>query len=368
MDQRVPSADEDLFMIGAAAGIPNSVYRVWAVQDKFVPLKLFNDTGGKPLFDNPPDIDVLQVNGIVLGGISGGPVVDRRGAALGVASGSLFEGGSYGWAIPAREVAGLLSVSPRHDKPTDIARWPPIPLISTKLRSTEYFVRRDESALNSLQDFTRTVNIMDALNQKIFLDSSMVGREFVAYSSAINVSLAGRNIYGTGPVTVSDLNYFINQSLNALSFPRYRQTAAGLRQTLSKRYRTDGEIRSLLSRLSEAANRSGIDSDAAEHLQQEIVQVVQSDPEISTNTYEGIRGIDTGALIEALDRVTARTNLQFTTLSEASNYRDDLQFCVDQLGRYQLNFINWEFKEKTYFAKAAELLRKYWGVMVYVPE
>jgi hypothetical protein len=363
---RIAPVDEDLFMIGSAAGIPNSTYTVRLVQSQLVPITAFNNTRGQPLFDKPPKTEVLQIAGIVYGGISGGPLIDRQGNVLGVLSGSLNEGGSYGWVIPSRDVEQMLTSTPTRQK-LDTAVWPPVPFRTALLRSTEYFVRQDTAVQNEFDGFTAKANRLSSINNAIELDALLLSSNLSQDATSIRVVLATPQSFG--PVTPSEINNSFLVSTRSILFGGNWQRLKSLRANLGERYAIDRGLRGLVSRLGEVANREGLDPASTEKIHQAAQTIAASDPEVASNNFEGQRGVDIRSLTNALDKVLTKREFKFSTLEEARRYMNALQTSADLLNDYNSGpFRSWVPKEKLYFEDAAKFLRRFRPVLVYVPE
>jgi S1-C subfamily serine protease len=85
------------------------------------------DNKNKLLFSR--DIDVISVSSTIYRGVSGAPLIDDI-RAIGVLSGSINEGGTEAWAIPAKYVSDLHSVGTPGKTAAQMAPWPKLTLMS----------------------------------------------------------------------------------------------------------------------------------------------------------------------------------------------------------------------------------------------
>jgi hypothetical protein len=359
IQDRIPGTDEGLFMAGAAAGMRNQIYAVRLVQPHLVPLRAFNDTRGQPLFSSPPSATVFQIASIVYGGMSGGPVIDGSGFAVGVLGGSFREKGGYGWAIPAQMLIAILNRPSMRVLPQQILEWPPILLLSGTLRSTEYFVRRDTDTFARIDNFAANTYRLDTINRRI--DANIM-----SYSIPLQEMLSWFNVGLTNAsnITVADFNDLIESQVVWFfkNTDHYRQ----MRSDLAGRQSLDRELRQAISTLSNSVNRRNLAASSVDELNEAIKRVVRYS-KVSTSTYEDIIGVDMTGLLRCLDIITGRSQVPFSTFAEAALFRDNLQKCAGELALYG-EFYKWRSDEHFFYEGAAGLLRQYEGVVVYVPE
>jgi hypothetical protein len=357
---RIPGTDEDLFMAGTTAGMQNKIYTVRLVQPHLVPLRDFNDTRGNPLLSSPPSADVFQIASIIYRGMSGGPLIDRSGFAVGVLSGSFGESGSYGWAIPVQMLATVLNRPSMHIVPRQIVEWPPIQLLSGTLRSTEYFVRKDTETFAQIDSFTANSYRLDTINRRI--DASIM-----SYSTQLHEMLSWFNVGLTNAsnITVADFNDLIESQVVWFfkNVDHYRQ----MRSDLATRQSLDRQLRQAISALSNSVNGRNLPASSVVELNEAIRSVVVRYSKVANSTYEEIIGVDMTGLLRCLDIITGRSQMNFSTFAEATIIRDNLQKCAGELDFYG-EFYKWKSDEHFFYEGAAGLLRQYGGVAVYVPE
>jgi hypothetical protein len=359
IQDRMPGIDEGLFMAGTAAGMRNQIYPVRLAQPSPVPLRDFIDSRGRPLFNNPPSTNVLQIAGVIHAGMSGGPVINGSGLAVGVLSGSFGERASYGWAIPAQMLIAILNRPSMHVVPQQILEWPPIPILSGT-RSTEYFVRKDTDTFAQIENFTADSYRLYATNRRIDANITSYRIPLHEILSWVNVGLAN-----TSHITVSDFNDLIDTQIVWFfnNMDHYRQ----MRADLASRQSLDRRLRQAISTLSNSVNGRNLAAASVEELKEAIRSVVARYSKVSTSTYEEIIGVDVTGLLGCLDGITDRSQVHFSTFAEATLFRDNLRKCAGELDFY-VEFYKWISDEHFFYEGAAGLLRQYEGVAVYVPE
>ena len=370
ISDRIPNTDEDLSMLGSALGLPGQTYSVRVVQSKLVPVRSFNDTTGKPLFEAPPAIDVLQIAGVVYGGMSGGPLADRKGAVLGVLSGSLSEGGTYGWAIPSKDLEAALSEQPDRRQVADITDWPAIPFRSSHLRTTEFFVREDSAAQADFATFTARANHLNGTNSQIELNAGLLASDLTQDAIAIQSVVDTPRLPGMSPLTPSELNSSIPVTMRVGMFANALPKLRKLRKDLSDRYEIDRALRQLISRLNDVATRPDVNPGSARRIQSAAQQINGTNSEVASDTYEGQNGVDEGELLDGLDQIIAQRNFRFTDVDAAKDFADTLESTAEVLREYDVSrsFGTWVPAEHEYFSQAAKLLQRFYPVIVYVPE
>jgi hypothetical protein len=360
LQDRIPGTDEELLIAGTPAGMRNQTYVVKLAQPHLVPLQAFNDTRGHPLFDSPPSTNVLQIAHSIYRGMSGGPVLTGNGFAVGVSSGSFNEGGSYGWAIPAPMLIALLNRPSMSVDPRQISEWPPVPLLSGALRSTEYFVRRDTDTLARIDNFTANSSRLDAINRRI--DANVMSYRIPLHEvlSWFRVGLAN-----TSNMTIADFEELIDTQILWFSknMDHYRQ----MRSDLAARQSLDRQLRQAISTLANSVKTRNLAASSVDELNGAIRNVTVRYSRVATSTYEEIIGADVAGLLKCLDVITGRSQVHFSTFAEAAVFRENLQKCAGELDFY-VEFYKWISDEHFFYEQAASLLRHYKGVAAYVPE
>ena len=357
LDQ-LPPVDRDLLMVGSAAGLPNSVYTVRPVRQELMALKALNDTGGKPLFDNPPTLDVIQLAGVIYGGISGGPLLTRDKAVVGILSGSLTEGGSYGWVIPARRAIALIRGQTSARVPSSIT-WDPIPLRSANLRTTEYFVRRNETTATQLSAFVQKTNRLSAINDT--LDIGLKEVLFQNIANGLQVQWETPRLNPLGPLTVQEVNSYAQTYLQS-DYSMVRNDFAMLRSRLLERYAIDKH------RPERARNRTDLDpATNSQRIKLAVGSVIDDQQDVAADTYERRYAVDTQNLVAALNRLSGRpTILQFSSLADAHAFVADLQTCLTELEKYAFSspFLAWRSNENRFFTSIGSVLKKFEPIAV----
>jgi hypothetical protein len=292
--------------------------------------------------------------------MGGGPVIDRSGFAVGVLSGSFSEGGRSGWAIPAQMLITLLNRPAMSVVPEQISEWPPIPLLSGTMRTTEYFVRRDTGTLTQIENFTTDSYRLDTINRR--LDTNIISYRIPLHEvlSWFNVGLAN-----TSNMTVADFNDLIETQIvwYSKNIDHYSQ----MRSDLAGRQRLDRQLRQAISALSSSVKGRNLAASSVDELNQAIRSVMVKYSKVANSTYEDIIGVDVAGLLTCLDIITSRSQVRFSTFAEAAVFRDGLQKCAGELDFY-VEFYKWISDEHFFYEGAAGLLRQYGGVAAYAPE
>jgi hypothetical protein len=292
--------------------------------------------------------------------MSGGPLIDRSGFAVGVLSGSFGESGSYGWAIPVQMLATALNRPSMHIVPQQILEWPPIQLLSGTRRSTEYFVRKDTETFAQIDSFTSNSYRLDTINRRI--DASIM-----SYSTQLREMLSWFNVGLTNAsnITVADFNDLIESQVVWFfkNVDHYRQ----MRSDLATRQSLDRQLRQAISALSNSVNGRNLPASSVVELNDAIRSVMVRYSKVANSTYEEIIGVDMTGLLRCLDIITGRSQMNFSTFAEAALIRDNLQKCAGEFDFYG-EFYKWVPDEHFFYEGAAGLLRQYGGVAVYVPE
>lgn len=113
--------------------------------------------GQAPVF-RLTDVDLIHIAAIVNSGMSGAPLVSSRGV-IGVLSGSRDEGGSLGWAIPAKYVTDptMRRVNKRAE---DMRGWDELRLMLDRWKNLRHAIRIDDRVLSELDKLFNAVEAM----------------------------------------------------------------------------------------------------------------------------------------------------------------------------------------------------------------
>jgi hypothetical protein len=119
---------QQLFVRGFAVGMFGQQIPARATQDHFATSQEMKGARGERLFASQ-NVPLLPISiTAIFKGMSGAPVIDAEGKAIGIVSGSLLEGGSIAWAIAAENSRNdnLQNV----DAPNPGFSWPPLTLMA----------------------------------------------------------------------------------------------------------------------------------------------------------------------------------------------------------------------------------------------
>ena len=119
---------QQLFVRGFAAGMFDQQIPARATQDHFAASQEMKGARGESLFASL-NVPLLPMSiTAIFKGMSGAPVIDAEGKAIGIVSGSLLEGGSIAWAIAAENFRnGNLQIV---DTSGLGFSWPPLTLMA----------------------------------------------------------------------------------------------------------------------------------------------------------------------------------------------------------------------------------------------
>jgi hypothetical protein len=131
-----------LTTIGHPYGWEFQTLPVSPTQDGFADSTSILSRAGRPLFTK--SIDVIPLNLTIYNGMSGAPVLDSKGAAIALLSGSLNVGGSLAWAIPAKAIVDLSAASVGEPVEISKVKWKPLTAFSGEWRG--FALPRDVSA------------------------------------------------------------------------------------------------------------------------------------------------------------------------------------------------------------------------------
>lgn len=104
-DDRTLEVGDPVYVMGNPLGLN------WTFSDGLLSAKRTED-----------GVTYLQISAPISAGSSGGPVLDRRGEAVGVATLTFEEGQNLNLAVPARHAAGMLALEPEPRPFPDVAR------------------------------------------------------------------------------------------------------------------------------------------------------------------------------------------------------------------------------------------------------
>ncbi|MGH6616428.1 S1 family peptidase [Sphingomonas sp.] len=355
----LPTIDTGLKMVGAAAGIAGSTYRASLAHAKPIPLTSFADGQGRPFYPNMGDIQVLHIGGIIYNGLSGGALLDADGAALGLICGSLNIGGAAGWAIPSAAIRRLLA-QPDLARPIAGFAWPR-GLRSGAARSLAYVRTLDPGVAATVDDFTALANRLAEVNRQVGLKMFWATSSLSSFSSAVSAHRSSARILANGPIP------WPVERLNDSLADRDPQTLRDVRVLLVERFSLDRRLRAAVARLDQAAANPALDETSAARIRQTAEQIKRSQPDIATTTFEVLKGIDRSQMLQSLDTLAAHLGGPFQDSGAALVYARRADRLRDQLEQYGL-VNDWFFHEQAYYSEAAAFIRRYRGVVVFVPE
>lgn len=165
--ETLPASGAALDVWGHPAALTDtrSRFSAHATADTFVQSSRFRDPEkGYPFF-SIRDVDLIPLDMTIYNGMSGSPVVSG-GRAIGILSGSINEGGSVAWAMPAKYFAAgsMTAVS----KSAASFAWPPLTLMAPGWKNLRREAGLHLPLLTALDDYTDLVSRMEpALRAKV---------------------------------------------------------------------------------------------------------------------------------------------------------------------------------------------------------
>lgn len=121
----VPTTEDDLKVVGYIGGLPHQTVWVRTTQTGYARSGQLVLNGKSPFA--LPDVSLIPLNMLIYGGMSGSPLI-FRGKTIGIVSGSLNEGGSLGWAIPATYITSTSALIVQ--KRASSVAWLPLRLMA----------------------------------------------------------------------------------------------------------------------------------------------------------------------------------------------------------------------------------------------
>ena len=162
----VPQVSEQLKLIGYPRMGNLDIYLTNVTSEQYVKSKTIRDQDGEEIFvDN---IDVITINTTNYVGLSGAPVVGRRGV-IGILSGSYAEGGAKAWVIPTMYFGKVDRIDKR---PEQISDWKPMTLLSKKFRDLRRSLNINSEDNRMISEFLSQVEEIANVRQQI-IDSAV---------------------------------------------------------------------------------------------------------------------------------------------------------------------------------------------------
>lgn len=130
LSEKVPAVSSEVRVMGSPRGLPKQIIagRPTAVEGTVNSTQI-KGLNAKPIFAE--SIKVIPLDITVYGGMSGAPVVNQDGHAIGILSGSYDEGRGIAWGIPSVYVLKLVNGSNRNQTIDVVKFWPPLTLMAS---------------------------------------------------------------------------------------------------------------------------------------------------------------------------------------------------------------------------------------------
>ncbi len=163
--------NNELFVFGHGGGISNQ--RLVARMIRPEPI-LSSEIRGRRLerLFHLDDVRLLPLQTTIYNGISGGPVLSQHGV-IGILSGSIEEGGTIAWAIPA-EYAQPSKMRVVNKSARDIKNWPELTLMVRNWKNLRKSVFMTEGLSQAIERYFLAVDDLAVIHEKLpllFLDA-----------------------------------------------------------------------------------------------------------------------------------------------------------------------------------------------------
>jgi Trypsin-like peptidase domain len=367
---RVPPPAEDLVMLGSASGISRSVYAAKTFNSELIPAKFLRDAEQQPLLQNKLETKVLPLQGIIYGGLSGGPVVDKDYAVVGLVSGSERIGGTQGWAIPGKLVLELIEQS-RGTLPKTLSawRWDPIPFVARNQRTAENLKKPNAQLGFTLLDIQRAQSRLSVLNRQLGTLSSLYFK-CKDWTNTIRISLREMR-----PFPVINQLAAINQ-LTRQPVPleaTWWHTVRDYADLLEERATLVTKLNGAYDTIKELPNRWSVDVETATQFRHDLA-VLSNMNEAARITFEEIQKIRIADEVQSFRSFNWSMYGSFSSMRDVEAYLQHADRCVFLTLKYiraqqdDSPFSGWSDQRETPFYEAlALLMSKYEQVIFFVP-
>ena len=379
LDPRAPPPSEELSVEANSRGIPRQIWATRTTQGALLDSLAFSDRRGLAIF--AASIEVLPLDLTIYGGMSGAPVMSSSGI-VGVLSGSLHEGGSHAWAIPAKYVEELLAAARGVPERRAGPPWADFRLMkSSSWRSARRDVVRSEEGLAVLAALAERAAHLKAANDRLRLEANVAGRlaidmlsSEVSSALAISQTSIGRRDIGleNGRLVdrerepVESLNHALNSGFGLDPVPTARAAAAGLLTLANRSEALCRESRSLLQTALTPDTLADMPEEQRDDFERRAGRIRLSSAAVHDACLFDALGLDFAAFKAGLERVAALRRLSFASIDEADRFLDlcaGLSDTFRQLNSYAaLDLI---MAEKTMLERYHKLFVDHYEYVVY---
>ncbi len=166
---RIPPPSEQLNIIGYPRDLPRQHIYARSTSNQLLDSFALRTSSGKRIFKE--NIQVIPLDVLIYGGMSGAPVIGKHSKVLGVLSGSLAEGGAIAWAIPSKHsnVKNYIKLGKR---PEEVSTWPDLPTRKDVFRSLTRPYRINAVGERRLEEYLDAVSHFSSSSNRI-IDSAI---------------------------------------------------------------------------------------------------------------------------------------------------------------------------------------------------
>lgn len=342
---RFPPPSEKLRVIGYPRGMPNAEISAQTIKEgPATPANSpFNVTQGPLLMG---DIQIIPLDMTIYGGLSGSPLIDKNGAAVGVVSGSLNEGGSFAWAIPISEVTKLLTTQQSLVLLSNYT-WPKLELLAPYAKTTA------RSYTSTSTSFAIRVKYREALAK--YLRATEELRSLT--TGMADGACSSLKISANTAIQLNRASVNLQSVLLGAQLGWARDVAENYRTALLPRTENSKVIRTYLREIYDLPNRADVPSKRKDIMKRAFEAVELAEPELFSRMFEEIFNVDPESprnLLVSLNAVQGRSEV---SIAEALAISDQCSTIFKDIARYKTftiaaadNFIDREKKLYSVFA------------------
>lgn len=354
---RFPSTLENLKVVGYPRNMPNAVISAKAIKEgPVLPSNSAFRVSQGPLLNG--DIDLIALEMIIYGGLSGAPLIDKDNLVIGLVSGSLNEGGSYAWALPISNVSNLLA-KPSISTAIGKFAWPKLELLSPYAKSTT------RSYKNSANSFELQVKYKETFNK--YLRSTEELRSSIVISGEIHDRVCSSMQYQVDYAN-SHQKTFINTTggLFISELRSARNVANDYMTTLNNRVVNSKIIRSYMNNIYNLPYRDDFPSNLKEPMKDALAKARLAEPEQFSKTFEEIYLVDVNLpqlFLRNIDSILLKSSVSISDASDFSNQCFMLFKDIKKFKKFTNNAndlaLAYEVKIYTGFSKFNDLFSDY---------
>jgi hypothetical protein len=373
----MPGPSDSLRVIGNPRGIRNQVISARTTQSNLLDSLSISDGFGRPIFAN--SIGIIPLDLTLYSGMSGAPVLNAAGEAVGVLSGSFQEGGSYAWAIPIELVLNLFEASPVNLRVQEIEEWPTLSLMRPDWGGAVRSYRQNTNGRQALHSFYRELARLERHNQAVQSAAAAADWSVSIICSSVESALSIGRMTADSYRSLTGLSDIeqLNDSLRSMHFElmRAREDVRQTSQQLQRRWESEAQIRGAILHFSDwidASDLSDLDYDYVEDAKEDIMIAY---PELLHESFEVVHDIADDLAVSFLSNLSEMVELRFHSYDEAEHFLRMCKDAVDIVQTYhRIVFSAGSFggsglsDEIEMFARWSELMWEFQEYILYLPD